>query len=212
MLSSRSTSASAKISFSSAHSAGIGTPCGSKWPFCRDSEKPSAPACHAIAHHLLHRLDLVIGGGALLAIVAHHVVAHRRVADQRSGIDAQASCRACPCIAGIVSQIDIDGAQHLHRDRFDIGQEFGHALAIRGDVLRFYWFVHVLSGIPRLSAHWLDGIFRRLRKLAGLEACAAVLVTAEVLAMAYYQALRDATRSQLLRSLCARILVEEPPI
>ncbi len=68
------------------------------------------------------------------------------------------------------------------------------------------------QGIPRLSAHWLDGIFRRLRKLAGLEACAAVLVTAEVLAMAYYQALRDATRSQLLRSLCARILVEEPPI
>ena len=41
---SRSTSASAKISFSSAHSAGISTPCGSKWPFSRDTERPSAPA------------------------------------------------------------------------------------------------------------------------------------------------------------------------
>ena len=31
------------------------------------------------------------------------------------------------------------------------------------------------KGIPRLNRHWLDGIFRRLRKLAGLEACVAVL-------------------------------------
>jgi hypothetical protein len=65
------------------------------------------------------------------------------------------------------------------------------------------------QGIPRLSAHWLDGIFRRLRKLAGLDVCATVLVTAEVLAMAYYQALRDATRSKLLGSICARILIDE---
>ena len=63
--------------------------------------------------------------------------------------------------------------------------------------------------IPRLPAHWLDGIFRRLRKLAGLDVCAAVLVTAEVLAMPFYQALRDATRSKLLRSICAGILVDE---
>jgi hypothetical protein len=65
------------------------------------------------------------------------------------------------------------------------------------------------QGIPRLATHWVDGIFRRLRKLAGLEVCAAVLVTAEVLAIPFYQALRDATRSQLLRSICSRILVDE---
>jgi hypothetical protein len=63
--------------------------------------------------------------------------------------------------------------------------------------------------IPRLSNHWLDGIFRRLRKLAGLEACTAVLVTAEVLAVPFYQALRDATGSRLLRSICVRILCDE---
>jgi len=65
------------------------------------------------------------------------------------------------------------------------------------------------EGIPRLEAHWLDGIFRSLRKLAGLELCAAVLVTAETLAIPFYQALRDATRSPLLRAICVRILCDE---
>jgi hypothetical protein len=65
------------------------------------------------------------------------------------------------------------------------------------------------EGIPKLSNHWLDSMFRRLRKLAGLEVCAMVLVTAEVLAVPFYQALRDATRSHLLRSICMRILCDE---
>src|SRR6266849_2278858 len=65
------------------------------------------------------------------------------------------------------------------------------------------------EGIPRLRSHWLDRIFRRLRKLAGLEVCATVLVTVEVLAIPFYQALRDATRSHLLRSICMRILCDE---
>ena len=65
------------------------------------------------------------------------------------------------------------------------------------------------QGIPRLTNHWLDAVFRRLRKLAGLEVCATVLVTAEVLAIPFYQALRDATRSHLLRSICVRVLCDE---
>jgi hypothetical protein len=65
------------------------------------------------------------------------------------------------------------------------------------------------EGVPHLSAHWMDDIFRRLRKLAGLEACATVLVTAEVLAIPFYQALRDATGSPLLRAICVRILCDE---
>ena len=63
--------------------------------------------------------------------------------------------------------------------------------------------------IPRLNSHWVDGVFRQLRKLAGLDVCVMVLVTAEVLAVPFYQALRDATRSQLLRSICKRILCDE---
>ncbi len=63
--------------------------------------------------------------------------------------------------------------------------------------------------IPRLQTHWIDGVFRRLRKLAGLEVCAMVLVTAETLAIPFYQALRDATHSPLLRAICVRILCDE---
>jgi len=63
--------------------------------------------------------------------------------------------------------------------------------------------------LPRLAHNWLDGVFRRLRKLAGLDVCVSVLVTAEVLAVPFYQALRDATRSPLLRAICARILRDE---
>src|SRR5713226_4925179 len=63
--------------------------------------------------------------------------------------------------------------------------------------------------IPRLTNEWTDDAFRRLRKLAGLELCVTVLVTAEVLAMPFYQALRDATRTNLLRSICVRILCDE---
>jgi hypothetical protein len=63
--------------------------------------------------------------------------------------------------------------------------------------------------IPRLSNHWLDSVFRRLRKLAGLDVCSMVLVTAEVLAIPFYQAMRDATRSRLLRSICMCILCDE---
>lgn len=63
--------------------------------------------------------------------------------------------------------------------------------------------------VPRLSSHWVDRIFRRLRKLAGLELTVTVLVTAELLAVPFYQALREATNSRLLRSICTRILSDE---
>lgn len=65
------------------------------------------------------------------------------------------------------------------------------------------------EGIPRLEKHWVDQVFRRLRKLAGLEIMVRVLVTAEIIALPYYRALREATRSPLLRSICSRILVDE---
>jgi hypothetical protein len=63
--------------------------------------------------------------------------------------------------------------------------------------------------IARLTSDWTDRAFRRLRKLAGLEICVMALVTAEALAIPFYRALREATRSPLLRSICARILCDE---
>jgi len=60
-----------------------------------------------------------------------------------------------------------------------------------------------------LRRHWVHAVFRRLRGFAGLELRMRVLATAEVLAIPYYRALRDATGSPLLRSICSRILAEE---
>lgn len=66
-----------------------------------------------------------------------------------------------------------------------------------------------INGIEPLKGHWVDWCFRRLRKLAGAETAAAVLVTAEIIACPYYRALRGATRSPLLKSICNQILAEE---
>jgi hypothetical protein len=65
------------------------------------------------------------------------------------------------------------------------------------------------QGLPRLSKHWIDSIFRRLRVLAGLELSLRVLVTAEIIAVPYYRALGDATASELLGALSDRILQDE---
>ncbi len=66
-----------------------------------------------------------------------------------------------------------------------------------------------LEAIPRLQKHWVDNVFRRLRSLAGLELCVAVLVAAEAIAVPYYRALRSATTSPLLRAICNHILHDE---
>jgi hypothetical protein len=66
-----------------------------------------------------------------------------------------------------------------------------------------------LHGIPHLKKHWLDQIFRRMRCLAALELIVTVLVTAEIVAVPYYRALHNATRSPLLRALCRQILLDE---
>jgi hypothetical protein len=66
-----------------------------------------------------------------------------------------------------------------------------------------------LAGEPRLEKSKIDGIFRWLRHLMGLELSLIVLSTAEVVATVYYRALRDATECELLRSICRRILRDE---
>lgn len=65
------------------------------------------------------------------------------------------------------------------------------------------------EGVGCLRRHWIHGAFRRVRALAGLEFFLRVLVTAEVIAIPYYTALRDSTGSPLLGAICTRILREE---
>jgi len=66
-----------------------------------------------------------------------------------------------------------------------------------------------VEGVRCLGRHWVHGAFRAVRALAGLELFLRVLVTAEIIAIPYYTALRDSTGSPLLGAICARILEEE---
>lgn len=63
--------------------------------------------------------------------------------------------------------------------------------------------------IPLAQRHWTDTIFRKLRKLANLELAIVVLLTAELMALVYYKALGEATRSPALKQLCQQILRDE---
>jgi hypothetical protein len=63
--------------------------------------------------------------------------------------------------------------------------------------------------IPRLSKDWVDGGFRWLRNLAGIELMLSVLVSAECIAVPYYEAVHDATASPVLKAITRRILRDE---
>ncbi|MDE5995649.1 MAG: hypothetical protein K2G56_01890 [Eubacterium sp.] len=64
-------------------------------------------------------------------------------------------------------------------------------------------------GIESVQKLWIDNVFRFLRKLMGLECEVIVLVTAEMIALSYYDALSDATNSKLLKDICAQMLNDE---
>jgi rubrerythrin len=66
-----------------------------------------------------------------------------------------------------------------------------------------------LHGIPKITKDPVDGIFRWLRKLAGIEGTITVLLTAEIIAMVYYKALKNITGSGILQKICHQILADE---
>jgi hypothetical protein len=67
-----------------------------------------------------------------------------------------------------------------------------------------------LNGVVRIQRRWTDSVFRRLRNVIGtLEISISVLVTAEIIAKIYYAALREATNSVILRTICDQILRDE---
>jgi hypothetical protein len=65
------------------------------------------------------------------------------------------------------------------------------------------------QGIPVKCRHWTDGIFRRVRRLAGFELYLHVLITAELIGNVYYRALEAATGCQRLRVLCRTLFADE---
>ena len=65
------------------------------------------------------------------------------------------------------------------------------------------------QNIPLITKDWSDSTFRFIRRLAGLNVCITVLITAEIIAAVYYRALGNATKSPALRAICGQILNDE---
>jgi hypothetical protein len=69
-----------------------------------------------------------------------------------------------------------------------------------------------LSGAGRVRANWGDHLFRATRYwLTNMEAWTTPVVMVEVLALIYYNALRRATGSAVLTTICQQILADEIP-
>jgi hypothetical protein len=67
-----------------------------------------------------------------------------------------------------------------------------------------------LSGVPRIHQNWGDTLFRAIRYfLSEMEIWATSVVMVETMALIYYQAIRSATRSTVLRQICRQILKDE---
>lgn len=65
------------------------------------------------------------------------------------------------------------------------------------------------QNIPPIRKHWVDSVFRWLRHFQGLETTISVLLTAEIMALPFYQALKRSTRSPHLQTICTKILEDE---
>lgn len=69
-----------------------------------------------------------------------------------------------------------------------------------------------LAGVGRVSADWGDRLFRATRYcLTDIEVWTTPVVMVETLALVYYNAVRRATGSAVLRAICRRILADEIP-
>ncbi len=65
------------------------------------------------------------------------------------------------------------------------------------------------SYVQPIEKQWSDELFRKLRKLCGLEMMISVLLTAEVIAIAYYSTLAQACQNPQAQKLFERILQDE---
>ena len=67
-----------------------------------------------------------------------------------------------------------------------------------------------LAGVPRARRDWGDTLFRAFRyAVPSMEIWVTVVIMVETLALIYYQAVRDATGSKVLRRICDQILRDE---
>lgn len=72
--------------------------------------------------------------------------------------------------------------------------------------------LHAFMGshhIPLRKSQWTDWVFRRVRRLGGLESALTVLLSAELIGTVYYRALEHATGCQRLRLICRMMVADE---
>ena len=94
------------------------------------------------------------------------------------------------------------GNPHVERiTRLFIAEEQKHAI-----MLGRFMTTHQIAPLKK---NWTDDVFRFLRKPAGFELSVTVLITAEIISLIYYRALRASTASIRLKRICTRILDEE---
>ena len=68
------------------------------------------------------------------------------------------------------------------------------------------------SGVPRKSADWGDTVFRWFRHgLTNMETWTTPVLMAEVHALVFYNAIRQASSCPTLRAICAQLLADEVP-
>ena len=90
---------------------------------------------------------------------------------------------------------------YLECIRLFICEEQMHARVLAKFMNRYF--------IPCIKEHWVDGVFRKLRKLAGIENSIMILLIAEIISKVYYAALKKATGSVLLQKICSQVLKDE---
>ena len=91
--------------------------------------------------------------------------------------------------------------EYLGCIRLFIREEQKHAAVLAAYMNKFQ--------IPLIKGHWVDQVFRWLRKTGGIQNTVSILLVAEIIAKVYYRALHNATESDLLRKICLQILRDE---
>jgi hypothetical protein len=64
-------------------------------------------------------------------------------------------------------------------------------------------------GIAKVQSHWMDELFRLIRRPGDLSNSIRILVMAEVIAVPYYQSLQACTNSPVLKAICTQVLQDE---
>jgi len=91
--------------------------------------------------------------------------------------------------------------EYLECIKLFIREEQQHAAVLASFMNKFQ--------IPLIKGHWVDHVFRWLRKTGGIQNTVNILLIAEIIAKVYYRALHHATGSVLLKRICLQILSDE---